>query len=109
CSSTALLLHSRAPSKAADPKGLPLSSDFAQLGGVRQGAQLLQALVLDQADALAGHVERAADLVQRARMLSVEAIAQLKDRALPRGQRAQDLLQSLLAERDLGLLVGKRK
>src|SRR6184192_236540 len=75
---------------------------------VREGPQLLQRLVLDLADALPGHVERAAHLVERARVLAVQAVAQLEHPALAMRQRAQDLLQRLLAHRDLGRLVGQR-
>src|SRR5205809_717698 len=53
------------------------SGHVAQLDRVREGPQLLQALVLDLPDALAGDVERPPDLVERSRMLAVEAVAGL--------------------------------
>src|SRR5436190_3116658 len=83
--------------------------DFAQLRRIREGAQLLQALVLDLPDALSRDVERTADLVQRARMLPVEAVAQLEDLALAGRERAEDLAERLLPERDLSLLVRERQ
>src|SRR3954470_6470493 len=75
---------------------------------VRERPELLQALVLDLADPLAGDVERATHLVERPRMLAVETVAELEDPALAVRQGAEDLLQRLLAHRDLCSLVGKR-
>src|SRR2546423_4220395 len=83
--------------------------DVAQLDRVGQRPELLQALVLDLADALTRDVERAAHLVERARMLAVEAVPKLEHLALPARERAEDLAQGLLAECDLGLLVGQRE
>src|SRR5579875_274232 len=77
------------------------SGDVAQLLGLSQRLQLLQRLILDLPDALAGDVERAADLVERARMLATEAVAQLEDAALAVAQVLQRLAQRLLGE-DLG-------
>src|SRR5947209_3899242 len=54
------------------------SGHVAQLDRVREGPQLLQALVLDLPVALAGDVERPPDLVERSRMLAVEAVAELE-------------------------------
>src|SRR5690349_24425591 len=85
------------------------SGDVAKLDGVRQSAELLQALVLDLADALARDVERPPDLVERARVLAVEAVAELQHLALPARERAEDLAQRLLAHADLGLLVRQRQ
>src|SRR5437867_8946157 len=85
------------------------SGHVAQLDRVREGPQLLQALVLDLPDALAGDVERPPDLVERTRMLAVEAVAELEHLALPARERAEDLAQRLLAHRDLGLLIGQRQ
>src|SRR6476659_8343199 len=83
-------------------------SYIAQLLRVGQRPQLLQALVLDLPDALAGDVERAADLVQRPRVLTVQPVAQLEDAALARRELREDLLERLLAERDLGCLFRQR-
>src|SRR4051812_42978605 len=85
----------------------------AQLLRLGQRLELLQRLVLDLADALAGDVERAAHLVQRARVLAAQAVAQLEDAALAVGEVLQRLAQRLLGEdlgralvRRLGALVG---
>src|SRR5262249_34385857 len=85
------------------------SGDVAKLDRVRERPELFQALVLDLPDALAGDVERPPHFVERPRMLAVEAVAQLEDLALAARERPEDLPQRLLAERDLGLLVGKRQ
>src|SRR5262249_43234084 len=87
----------------------PLSElgDVSELLRVRQRAQLLERLVLDLPDALAGDVERPADLVQRPRMLPVQPVAQLEHAPLARGELPEDLLERLLAERDLGCLLWK--
>src|SRR3954447_891337 len=82
-----------------------LGGDVAELRGVREGAQLLQALVLDLPDSLARDVERPPDLVERARVLAVEAVTQLEHLPFARRQRPEDLLERLLAERHLGRLV----
>ena len=42
-------------------------------------------------------------------MLAVEAVAKLEYLALPARERPEDLAQRLLAQRDLGLLVGQRQ
>src|SRR3954454_16373088 len=83
--------------------------DVAKLDGLRERTELLQALILDLADALARHVERPPDLVERARMLPVEPVAQLQHLAFAAGESAEDLAQCLLAHRDLGLFVGQRQ
>src|SRR6185295_11594799 len=89
------------------------SGDLAQLLGFTQLLQLLQALILDLADALAGDVEGPPDLVKRARVLAAEAIAQLQHASLAVGEVLQRLLQGLFGqqvrrpiERRLRLLVG---
>src|SRR5918995_4217772 len=85
-----------------------LGSSVAECLAVRQRAELLQALVLDLANALARDVERAADLVERARRLAVEAVAELEHLALARREHLEHLLERLLAKRRLGLLLGHR-
>src|SRR5207302_5845114 len=78
---------------------------FLDSGGGAQGirlgecAQLLQALVLDLADPLAGDVERPSHLVERARVLAVEPVAELEHAALAMRERAESLLQRLPAHR----------
>src|ERR671937_2711233 len=67
-------------------------SDVAELYGVCERPQLLQALVLDLADPLTGDVERPPDLVERARMLAVEAVAKLEVALLAGAQRPQHTL-----------------
>ena len=63
------------------------SGDVAELDRVGQGAQLLQALVLDLPDSLACDVEGAADLVERAGLLAVQAEAQLEHTPLTLAER----------------------
>src|SRR5579884_1632468 len=75
---------------------------------VREGAQLLQRLVLDLPDPLPRDVERPAHFVERARMLSVQPVPELEHAAFAVRKRAEDLLQRFLAHRDLGGLVGQR-
>src|SRR5436190_18849559 len=82
--------------------------DVLQGVRVREGAQLLERLVLDLADALACDVERASHLVERARVLAVEPVAELEHAALTVRERREDLLQRLLPHRDLRRLVGQR-
>src|SRR4051794_20606994 len=81
--------------------------DVAELLGLRERLQLLQRLVLDLADALAGHVERAADLVQCAGMLAAEPVAQLEHPALAVGEVLERFAESLLGE-DLGRALVRR-
>src|SRR5947207_4248771 len=82
--------------------------DVSQRDGVRERAQLLQALILDLADALTRDVERAADLVERARMLAVEPVAQLEHAPLAQAQRSEHAHQGRLAQLDLRGLLGQR-
>src|SRR4029079_3433139 len=84
------------------------SGDVAKLGGECERTQLLQALVLDLPDPLAGDVERLPDLVERPRLLAVEPVAELEHAPLAVRERLQDRAQRLVAERLLGLLVGQR-
>src|SRR6478672_3025031 len=87
--------------------------DVAKLDRFGQGAELLQALVLDLPDPLARDVERPADLVERPGMLAAEPVAELEHAPLPVAQVLERLAQSLLGEdlggalvRRLGPLVG---
>src|SRR4051794_21429641 len=89
------------------------SGDLSELLGFSQLLQLLQALVLDLADALAGDVEGPPHLVERARVLAAEAVAQLQNAALAVGEVLQRFLQRLFGQQvrcpvegGLGLLVG---
>src|SRR5215210_2263876 len=87
--------------------------DVAELLCLRERLKLLQALVLDLADALACDVERAAHLVERARVLAAEAVAKLEDAPFAVGEVLERLAERLLGEdlgsavvRGLGALVG---
>src|SRR3954451_249714 len=90
-----------------EPAGRPGSGDVAELLGLGEALELLQRLVLDLADALAGDVERPADLVQRARVLPAEAVAQLEHAPLAVGEILQRLAERLLGE-DLGGALVRR-
>src|SRR6185437_3876087 len=57
--------------------------------------ELLQRVVLDLADALAGDPECAADLLERAGLLALEAEAQLDHLALALGQRVEGAVDVL--------------
>src|SRR5439155_17337885 len=76
---------------------------------VREGAELLQALVLDLADALARDLERAPDLVEGARLLAVQAVAQLQYPPFAVAERRQALRKRLGTERRVGRLVRERR
>src|SRR5439155_10026045 len=67
---------------------VPLSH-VAQLLALREGAQLLQRLVLDLPDPLARDAERAADLVEGPRLLAVQAVAHLQHATLALGEHRQ--------------------
>src|SRR5829696_4772542 len=83
-------------------------SDVAEAVRVREGAELLQALVLDLPDALARDVEGPPDLVERPWVLAVEAVAKLEHAALAQRERAEDARQRHLAHVHLGDLVRER-
>src|SRR2546421_493579 len=81
-------------------------SDFAELLSLRERLELLQRLVLDLADPLAGDVEGPADLIQRPRMLAAQPVAELEHAALAVGEVLEGLLQGLLGEQLSGPLEG---
>src|SRR5689334_9217298 len=90
---------------------LPLDAILESLR-FRQGLELLQRVVLDLADSLAGDAERPADLLQRAGLLALEPEAELDHLAVTLGERGEGVLDVLPPERDLrrverrlGLLV----
>src|SRR3954470_13260493 len=60
--------------------------DVAKLLGLSEALELLERLVLDLADALAGDVERPPDLVEGARVLAAQPVAKLEDTPLPVGE-----------------------
>src|SRR5581483_6077064 len=73
-----------------------------------QGLELLQRVVLDLPDPLAGDAERAPDLLERARRLAVQAEAELDDLPLAFGERAERLLDVLAPELERGRLERDR-
>src|SRR5436305_2198280 len=86
---------------------------IAQLLGLAEVLQLLERLMLDLTDSLAGEVEDAADFVERARMLVAEAVAQLEHPALAVREVFERLAQGVVGEgldrsivRRLRVLVG---
>src|SRR3954451_2678607 len=72
-----------------------------------QRLELLERVVLDLANALAGHVEGAADLLQRPRASAGEAEAHLDDLALALRQGRQGAVDVLLAQVLGGDLEGR--
>src|SRR5262245_2084635 len=76
---------SSAPRRRPNTPGSPLG-DFAELLSLGEALQLLQALVLDLADALAGDVERPPDLVQSPRVLAAKSVAELEHATLAIGE-----------------------
>src|SRR5436190_12887003 len=93
------------PDVGADQRRLRHVAELLRLG---ERAQLLQRLVLDLADALAGDVERAADLVERARGLAVQAEAHLDHAALALAEHLQRAAERLVPQRQRRPLVGER-
>src|ERR671910_1846874 len=81
--------------------------DFAQLLGLSQRLKLLQRLVLDLADPLAGDVEGPSHLVERARVLAAEPVAELEHAPLTIGEVLERLAQRLLREDVRRALVGR--
>src|SRR4051794_27072725 len=80
--------------------------DFAELLSLSQRLKLLERLVLDLPDPLAGDVEGAADLVQGPRMLAAEPVTELEHATLAVGEVLEGLLQRLLGEQLSGALEG---
>src|SRR5215207_6646892 len=80
--------------------------EFAKLLRRGERLELLQRLVLDLADPLAGDVEGPPDLVERARMLVAESVAELEHAALAIGELLEGLLERLLGEQLGGALEG---
>src|SRR5256886_3773129 len=72
---------------------------------LRQGLQLLEGVVLDLTDSLAGDAEGLADLLERARLTAGEPESQLDHLALALGQRRQGMLDVLAPKRQRGVLV----
>src|SRR5918995_3417073 len=85
---------------------MPGLRNFAELLRLGEALQLLQRLVLDLADALAGDVERPPHLIQRTGMLAAEPVAELEHAALAVGEVLEGLLQRLLGEQLGGPLEG---
>src|ERR1700693_93465 len=84
-----------------------VSDTILEALGLRERLELLERVVLDLADALAGDAERAADLLERARLRAREPDAELDHLAVTLGQRGQRVLDVLPAERDLGGVEGR--
>src|ERR687897_1348321 len=79
--------------------------DFAQLLRLGERLELLQRLVLDLADPLAGDVEGPPHLVESPRVLAAEPVAQLEHAALPVREVLERLAQRLLGQDVRGALV----
>src|SRR5207247_5276010 len=80
------------------PAGAARSGDFAQLLRLSQRLELLEGLILDLADPLAGDVERPPDLVEGAGVLAAEPVAELQHAALAVGEVFERLPQGLLGQ-----------
>src|SRR5215211_1035173 len=80
---------------AARPAGSPRKQLLRQLPqalGLRERLQLLEGVVLDLADALAGDAEGVAHLLQGQRLVPAEAVAKLDHLALALGQSVEGAL-----------------
>src|SRR6202035_1309892 len=83
------------------------SGYVAELLRLGEALQLLQRLILDLTDALAGHVEGAPHLVERPRVLAAEPVAQLEHAAFAIGEVLEGLPERLLCEDLRGALIGR--
>src|SRR5205823_9503426 len=115
CAGSALTLGMRTSSASSSNQASAMAGEstpglrpVAERYRVGERARLLQALVLDLPDPLAGDVERPPHLVERPRMLAVQPVAKLEDAALSAAQRVQHALERRLAQLDLGHLLGQR-
>src|SRR3954452_1640701 len=90
------------------PAGMPRLLRVLQGLRLGQALELLQRVVLDLTDPLAGHAECAADLLEGAWMLALQAEPQLDDLALTLGEGVERPLDVLLAERHRGRVEGRR-
>src|SRR4051794_12786903 len=97
----------RQPWPGSDPPAG--SGDVAQLLRLRECAELLQRLVLDLPDPLAGDAEDAADLIERSRLLAVQAVAQLQHAPFPLAEHAERAHKRLVAECLVRDLVRQRR
>src|SRR3954467_12551813 len=96
-----------APTKLWVPAEPATGSDaVAQSLRFGQALELLQRVVLDLADALAGDAERLADLFEGARLAAGEPEAQLDHRTLALGKRRERRLDVGAAQRERRSLVG---
>src|SRR5581483_10572988 len=64
--------------------------------------ELLEGVVLDLADPLAGDAEGAADLLERARLAAEQPVAKLDHLTLALRERVEGVLDVLAAEHELG-------
>ncbi len=80
--------------------------DVAKLLRLSQRLELLEALVLDLADALAGDVEGLADFVEGAGLFAAEAVAEFEDAALAVGEVLEGVAEGFLGEDLCGAVVG---
>jgi hypothetical protein len=74
--------------------------------GLGEALELLEGLVLDLSDPLAGHIEPMPDLIEGARMLTTEAVPKLEHAPLPVAEALKRLAQSGRGGRHHGELVG---
>jgi hypothetical protein len=68
----------------------------AQLLGIGEAFELLERLMFDLTDALAGDVERAPDFLERPGMLAAESVAQLEYAALAVAEVLEGVSQGFL-------------
>src|SRR5918999_3835849 len=122
CAGSALTLGMRRNSKSSSSQtasgsatrressdGSAALRHLAELLSLREGLKLLEAVVLDLADALARDVEDPPHFVQRPRLLAVQPVAHLEDAPLAVRERREHLLQGLVSHRHARLLIGKRR
>src|SRR6478672_2485697 len=79
-----------------------LADGVAERLRLGQVLELLQRVVLDLADPLAGHAERAADLLERPRLSAEQPVAELDHLALAPRERVERVDDVLAPEQQLG-------
>src|SRR4051794_11174282 len=83
----------------------PLADCVAERLRLGQVLELLERVVLDLPDPLAGHAKRAADLLERARLAAEQPVAELDHLAFPPRERAQRVHDVFATQHQLSRVV----